>query len=109
MSWDFWIEADLGAGPVNLDILDANYTYNVSGMLKEALGTEHGIRDLDGVECSVAAPILRRGIDAMVADPARFEAMDPPNGWGSHHGALELLIKIAEACARAPRATLRIV
>lgn len=107
MSYDVWLEADLGGPqPVTVGHLDANYTYNCGGMLFEAVGLS--LRDLSGTAAGEVAASLRKAIAVMVAEPARFEAMNPSNGWGSAIGWREFLRTIAEACEEAPAAVLRV-
>ena len=41
-------------------------------------------------------------LSALKADPAKFRAMDPSNGWGDYDGAIEFLEKLKEAVIEAP-------
>lgn len=109
MSYDFWIEADVGGGdPLCEDLYTAegeyaaNYTSNVSPMWSEALGRD--MSDLRGMRCADAKPILDAAVLAMEADPARFRAMNPENGWGDYEGALKILRALADRCAKYPGA-----
>jgi hypothetical protein len=47
-------------------------------------------------------PHLERGIAALLADPSRFEALNPDNGWGSYEGFLKFLRRYREACEDRP-------
>lgn len=105
MSWDFSMEIDAG-GPEPACILsDLNYTYNVSPMYYEAIG-EDGIGGLHGKAGADCIPILRGAIAAMEDDPAKYQAMNPPNGWGSYGGALGVLRELLAWCVAAPKATM---
>lgn len=73
-----------------------NYTSNVSPMWREALGRSLG--DFDDAPCSEAGGVLRDGIAAMEADPAKYRAMSPKNGWGDYEGALDYLRFIEKLC-----------
>lgn len=105
MSYDIWLEVDLG-GPEPLSVGESwNYTSNCSPMWHAAgidLAECHG-RDAGGCAEGLGAALVQ-----LKADPARFQAMDPPNGWGSYATlvpALEQLLRLFES---APRATVRV-
>lgn len=102
MSFDVSLLADLGAGLVEVDDIDGwNYTYNCSAMWRAA---GFDLRGCDGKPAGECLPSLRTAIAAMEDDPARFDAMNPPNGWGSRETSLPCLRRLAEAFARMPRA-----
>lgn len=106
MSYDIWLEIDTGGPePATVDEV-GNYTSNVSGMWKDALGRSLG--DYHGAPCVEAAGPLRSGIDRMRADPARYQAMNPANGWGNYQGALAYLERLYQGCCNHPKATIRI-
>lgn len=46
---------------------------------------------LDGMEGKQGQAYLSKIIDGLEADPERFRAMNPENGWGSYDGFLEVL------------------
>lgn len=106
MSYDIWLEIDTG-GPEPATVCEiGNYTSNVSGMWRDALGRSLG--DYHGAPCSEAAGPILRGIERMRTDPARYEAMNPENGWGDYEGALKYLERLYEACTQHPKATIAI-
>src|SRR3990167_2743285 len=107
MSWNVWLEADLGAGPVEIEEVANGFTWNLAPMLEKALQVE-GFRALDGREASVVCGIVCAGIQHMKADPGTYHALNPPNGWGNYEICLEVLEKLVGACERAPRAVVRI-
>lgn len=105
MSYDIWLETDVG-GAEPLQIGDNwNYTSNCGPMWRAAgidLAECHG-RDAGG-----CAEGLGAAIAALKADPPRFQAMDPANGWGSYKTlvpALETLLHLFES---APKAIVRV-
>ena len=80
-------------------LIDLNYTYNASPMFRlafEPLGD--GINCLHGMSASAAMFALDHAIEKMIDDPETFREMNPPNGWGSYAGALELLVRLRRAC-----------
>lgn len=96
---------------------DWNYTYNVTPMLRiasEVAGVamtdqrwmgidgapEVGFsRWLDGRTGAEGQALLVPLIQELESNPSRYEAMNPPNGWGSYAGILGVL---REMVARTP-------
>ena len=105
MSYDIWLEVDLG-GPEPIRIDNGwNYTSNCGPMWRAA-GID--LAECHGRDAGRCAEELRAAINTLKADPARFQAMNPPNGWGSFDTlvpALEELLKLFES---APRAIVRV-
>lgn len=98
MSWD----ADL----IFLNDLDTrfswNYTHNTNPMVNDAIDREPGDPtwwdQLDGMTGAQGAAFLTRIITALEADPDRYRAMDPPNGWGSYDSLLPVLRDMLTTC-----------
>lgn len=107
MSWDATLTDDRGHTEG-----DWNYTHNCNGMIEAtltddevtatgqpfwaALGNTTMGRGawwdlLNGRTGPEGAQLLDRIISGLEADPARFRAMDPPNGWGSYDTLLDVL------------------
>lgn len=107
MSWSIWLEADLG-GPEPAEVWDRGLspTYNLAPMLAEA-GLQ--IRGLDGIQAATAAEPLGMVIQRLEADPERFKALNPSNGWGDYDGLLHKVLKpLFEACVMYPKAIVRV-
>lgn len=108
MSYDIelYMNIDTGAPePHWFTVADiGNYTSNVAPMWGDALG--HRLADLKEKTASDALPALQRAVAALEADPAKYEAMNPPNGWGDYQGALDYLRRLRDACAEHPKATI---
>jgi hypothetical protein len=83
-----------------------NYTYNCSPMFYYVL--EGGINGLAGLTAKDAQERLTVGIAKMEADPEKYRAMNPENGWGDYEGALEFLRGIKRACADHPDGTVSV-
>lgn len=79
-----------------------NLTYNLSPMLWEA-GMPRW-RELVGMSASQAGPIWRDIHGKLAADPERFKAFNPENGWGTYEQAVEVIGALADACERHPEA-----
>lgn len=107
MSWDASLIDDRGHCEG-----DWNYTHNCNGMAnavlyegydeslstaEEVLGIGHGRpsstwwRDLNGMSGPDGAAFLDRIIRGLEADPERFRAMNPENGWGDFDSFLKVL------------------
>lgn len=96
-----------GTEPAYVELAEVgNYTSNVFPMWCEALG--HSLADLAEKNAGASLPALQRAVADMEADPARYQAMNPANGWGDYDGALDYLRRLRDACAEHPKATIRI-
>ncbi|MEU9208502.1 hypothetical protein AB0D27_11245 [Streptomyces sp. NPDC048415] len=108
----YWISVYMnvdtgGSEPAYVELADVgNYTSNVAPMWADALGCS--LSDLKEKSASAALGDLRRAVAAMEADRARYEAMNPPNGWGNYEGALDYLRRLRDACVSHPKATIHI-
>lgn len=102
MSYD--VSLKIYTGNIDALVVDCgNYTSNVASMFHDA-GV--GLQDMHDMTCRDAAPILKKGVQAMAADPKKYKAMNPKNGWGDYEGALDYLKGILGACETHPLATL---
>lgn len=106
MGYDAYMKIDTG-GEYPATVAEiGNHTSNTTGMWREALGCP--LRDLSGKLGSELIPQLERAV-ADMRDPARrevYQAMNPPNGWGSHTTATNYLDEILAACREHPKASL---
>lgn len=82
-----------------------NYTYNCSGMWAEA---GFSLQDFDGIQAGACAVALRRGIEELVNDPAKYRPMEPSNGWGSYSSSIERLLVLAEQFEEYPKCRVRV-
>lgn len=101
MSYDLYLLIDTGGEHLTCVVELGNYTSNVGGMWAEALGYRLG--DLDGRNAADVIPDVTRAVKCMEADPAKYEAMNPDNGWGSYSGALAYLRSLLEGCIEHPK------
>jgi hypothetical protein len=100
MSYSITIEAYTGRDWYTVAEV-GNYTMNVSPMWRDALGGQL-LREYHEAPCSEAAGPLAAAVERMETDPDRYQAMNPPNGWGDYDGALEFLRKLRDACVEHP-------
>lgn len=104
MSYDVDLTIDTGSDEPAHVVECGNYTSNVWPMWADALG--RGLDEFHDAPCSEAAGLLAAGIQRMEADPEKYRAMNPSNGWGDYEGALTYLRGIAEACANHPKCSI---
>jgi hypothetical protein len=83
-----------------------NYTYNCGPMFDDVL--PGGINGLHGLAAPEALERIKVALEKMHANPEKYRAMNPPNGWGDYHGAMTFLHDIKSACLRHPDGTLDI-
>lgn len=102
MSYDVELTIQTGPGQWATVADCGNMTSNVGSMYRLVLpATEKrraGLPGLMGLRADVAAPLLRAALQAMEADPDRFRALEPANGWGNYESALRYLSTILAAC-----------
>lgn len=103
MSYDFgmYVVEVRHREKVPLD-LHLNYTYNVGKMFYAAMAekTDKGINVIKGLPAPEAAEYLNLALSRMEEDPPKYEAMNPPNGWGDYHGALNVLRTLLDWCSK---------
>lgn len=93
-------------GERTTEVFRANVTHNVSPMA-EAAGIYKQLWRPDEIGITHARQLiepLRAGLEALKADPAKFEAMNPANGWGSYEGFVPWVESYLAACIEFPDA-----
>ena len=101
MSWD--LDAFVEVDGNSICVGDWNYTHNCNGMVREA-----GVPDWLHWDTPISSPDLAAelatAIAAFEADPAKFQAMNPENGWGDYDTLLETLKEIHAKAVEFPSA-----
>lgn len=102
MSADVWIESPpcpaCGHGDPGAEL---NITYNLSRMLREAGFIGWG--ELEGMNAQAAGTHILGVLDGMAANPDRWRAMNPPNGWGDYDSCIQgRMREWAQECKAAP-------
>ena len=103
MSYNVGFTMDTGGSESTMVGDSMNYTSNVSGMWKLALCMP--LSKLDGMQATVALPLLEKAV-SHIRHPdnrAKYEAMNPDNGWGDHNGAAEVLEWMLAMCRQHPK------
>jgi hypothetical protein len=104
MSYDITLTVDTG-GEEPAVVGDWNYTSNCGPMWRAA-GAD--LAGFDGKPASECATVLRAALTAVRAEPERYEAMNPRNGWGSYASLLPALGELLKLCERHPLATVHV-
>lgn len=65
-----------------------NYTHNCNNMMREA--NFDWIYNLDGLKVKDTLPQFEMMLANLKADPEKFRAMNPANGWGDYNSLVEL-------------------
>lgn len=104
-----WYAMYPGEDPVTVSdgrVFSANITHNLNRMASEA-----GIYDClwrpDEIGITKARELidpLEKGLALLRSDPARFEAFNPSNGWGSYKGFVPWVERYLQACVLFPDA-----
>ena len=105
MSWDIWLITELDGHEVEV-VGGINYTHNCNEMIREA-GLEewpYEVEDLPAVELATK---LDLAIANLEADPKKYRAMNPDNGWGSYDTLLPILRNVRDRCRTYPSARVR--
>ena len=96
MSYDVSIYVETGESEdASVCVFDRNQTSNVARMWRAAGVDLSEWKDRPVGE--VVEP-LSEAVAAMKADPDKYRAMNPPNGWGSYETCLAFLESILTAC-----------
>lgn len=100
MSAEYWLEGVQGCDHDHEH--HYNVTYNLRAMLQAADFPQW--KALEGAPAVEAAGMLARVAETLRADPARFRALDSPNGYGDYDWALRFAESFALGCALHPEA-----
>jgi hypothetical protein len=88
------------------EVFSANYTHNC-GTMADAAGIYKHLWRPDEIGITKAQELIAplcEGIRAMSIDPAKFEALNPENGWGSYATFVPWVFRYWQACCRWPDA-----
>lgn len=106
MSLDIWLAMPTGNGE-ELTTQSMNYTHNVLPMWRAA-GVAEALYDSHGHQAREYLDVLRAGIKNMEDEPAKYQALNPSNGWGSYDTALPWLREWLIECVKHPDAIIRV-
>jgi len=85
MSYD--INFLIGTGAPELhSVANFNFTSNCASMFRLAFGG-NGLWELHGMGARYAMPVIRAAMQHMERNKAKYEHLNPPNGWGDINAA----------------------
>ena len=91
-----------------------NYTHNCNAMLDAVLGKQVATTPtpfwgghcwwmiLDGMDGKSGQALLAEMIESLEAEPDRFRAMNPENGWGDYDSLVKVLTAMRDAVPEWP-------
>lgn len=111
MSLSVWLEAETDVGgsePHLVELFSAYVTHNLSHMAEEAGIYKHLWRpDEAGVtQASQLIEPLETGLALLKNDPARFQKLNPANGWGIYEDFVSWVEEYLTACKKYPKSTI---
>jgi hypothetical protein len=92
------------------EVFSANITHNLNSMAGAAGIYEHLWRP-DEIGITKAGQLiepLRAGLAMLQAEPDRFKALNPANGWGDYDGLVRFVANYLAACEESPDAEVRV-
>ena len=105
MSWDVWLTTEIDGHEIEV-WSGPNYTHNCNGMIRDAGLPEWPYR-VDGWEGQVLYEHLTDCISNLLADPKKYRAMNPPNGWGDYDSLVRVLQEVRDHCQKFPSSIVR--
>lgn len=88
------------------ELFDWSPTYNYAPMWRAA---GFSLRDFDGKTGAQVAVVLGPAVAAMEADPVRFRALEPANGWGTYDGAMPYLRDLLRIVTERPECVVAVL
>lgn len=92
------------------EVFDANITHNL-GPMAEAAGIYHHLWRPEEIGVHKAEQLiepLARGLAFLKADPAKFQALNAPNGWGEYEHFVPFVEGYLQACRDNPDADVEV-
>jgi hypothetical protein len=92
--------------PVVREVFTENITHNLTGMagkvdLYKALWRPEELGIIRGRDL---VPLLEEGLEKLLRNPEKFQALNPENGWGSYEGLVRFVRRYLAACKDHPNA-----
>lgn len=90
----------------NGEVFTANITHNLNKMA-DAAGIYEALWRPEEIGVSNARelrPFLWDGLQRLKANPERYKAFNPPNGWGTYEALVSFVERYLEACTKHPNA-----
>jgi hypothetical protein len=91
-------------------VFSCNITHNLTTMAAAA-GVYQACWRPDELKVEQAQhliPLLEDGLQTLKADPERFKALNPANGWGDYEGLVAFVTEYLQACRDYPDARIEV-
>ena len=109
MGWSIWIGVRGKVSGDMVELASENYTHNTNGMIRQAGIPDWPYDFLDNLRDNGKAgdmvEPLQRVLRNMRSEPAKYRAMNPPNGWGNYASLIPVLERLVDACEDFPDAS----
>lgn len=92
------------------EVYSTNITHNLTSMA-DAAGLYYVLWRPEELNLSTAEeviPLLEDGLENLKADPEKYEAFNPSNGWGSYDQLLITVEEYLSACRKYPDALIEV-
>ena len=101
MSLDVYLRAERP-----IEVYQSNITHNLGKMADEAGIYQHLWRpeELGIKKAAELIEPLEKGLALLESDPEKFQAFDPPNGWGRYADLVRFVDRYLDACKENPDA-----
>jgi len=89
-------------------VFDRNITHNLATMAKEA-GLYEALwrpEEIKAQKASHLTPFLQKGLAELEDNRVKYEAFNPPNGWGNYDHLVDLAKDYLQHCRMFPDATI---
>ena len=93
-----------------VSVFDRNITHNLNDMAEEA-GIYQALwrpEEIGVTKAEQLIPLLEDGLEKLLADPGRFKAFNPSNGWGTYDGLCQFVRAYLAACKENPDAEVEV-
>ncbi len=93
-----------------VSIFERNITHNLGKMAGEA-GIYEALwrpEEIGITKAEELIPLLEAGLEKLLADPDRFTALNPENGWGTYEGLCKFVESYLSACKKSPDAEIEV-
>ena len=93
-----------------VSVFDRNITHNLNDMAEEA-GIYQALwrpEEIGVTKAEQLIPLLEAGLEKLLADPGRFKAFNPENGWGDYEGLCKFVFAYLAACKENPDAEVEV-
>ncbi|HUU94621.1 MAG TPA: hypothetical protein VM487_02700 [Phycisphaerae bacterium] len=99
MSWDLDCYGKIDGE--RFVLAEFNYTHNTNPMIRAA-GCPWSSDELNGITSPQLVAVLEPALAEMEANPDKYIAMNPPNGWGSYETLMPVLRQVLAVAKRFP-------